>query len=406
MTTTPSPGQKAQFYLLFPQDKTEFNPELTPITFSLPAGTKFPSDLTQIMKKAQRYFTSESIVLGETLPTCEGCVCSNCPDLVSYCEGKNCIGFTSSVDGIVCDNVSCTKTNDTKYYLLPLYPTDSSLPHYNPKFKFIKVIPPTKIESNAQNLEIVKKLDPKINTFPAEFTNMPFSLVLFSVSYPSLDIFNTEEKYNEIYELCKLSSVLLDLLKEENYAKHNNLLLQQIIKNNKLPQSLLDQEFNKAKKSNELIVEDRRKIREQQLLTKLPDVVDEVLVQRMMEMKKNNMRKPNMQPNMESNMESNMQPPNAPPSVQPNMPPPNAPSGVVKEGYEGEIEIKNLVVPISKQDDTTPDTILVEEKKPWQITSIILIIVLLLCFAYYIYNNFFKSVPTKTLKQKQKSQAR
>ena len=51
--TTPHPGKKAQFYILVPQDATEFTPESTPITFSLPAGTKFPDDLSQIMKKTQ-----------------------------------------------------------------------------------------------------------------------------------------------------------------------------------------------------------------------------------------------------------------------------------------------------------------------------------------------------------------
>lgn len=385
--TTPYPGRKAQFYILVPQDTTEFTAEPTAVTFSLPAGTKFPDDLTQIMRKTQRYFTFKSIVLGETSPTCEGCVCTNCTNLVSYCEGEGCKGFVSSVDNIVCDNSSCTKTNDTKYYLLPLYPTNASLPHYNPKFKFIKVIPSTKIDMDKKNVEIAKGLG--VSTIPPELFPLP-TMVMFAVSYPSLDIFNTEDKFNELYELCKVSGVILALLKEEKYAKHNNAILEQIVKINKLPTTLLKQDIEKVAKSNSAISEDRKVMRQQQLLSKPPKQLDQKLVNRLI---------------------ASIEKQASNPSASSRKPLPLF--GFVKERYEGDIEIKDLVVPISEQDDTTPDILLTEEPKnppkpkrdPWGILGIIIPVLVVLSIAYGVYKST-RPVPKKTPQKTQQLQAR
>lgn len=338
--TTPHPGRKAQFYILVPQDTTEFTPESTPITFSLPAGTEFPDDLSQIMKKTRRYFNFKSIVLGETSPTCESCECSNCSDLVESCSQEGCKGFVSSTADIQCNEASCVKTNDTKYYLLPLYPTDTSLPHYNPKFKFVKTFPATNIASDKKNTEIAKGLYPQISTFPPEFSSLP-ATVLFSVSYPSLDIFNTQEKFNELYELCKLSGVLLSFLKEDQYAKHNNAILQQIIKHNKLPTSLLKQDIEKVSEGNRSIAPDREMLRQRQLLTKPPKELDPTLVKRLTA---------TVEREIKTQGRSSKKP----------FPFPGFQS---KENYEGEIELKELVIPVSEQDDTTPDILLTEETK-------------------------------------------
>lgn len=364
--TTPYPGKKAQFYILVPQDTSEFTPESTPITFSLPVGTKFPDDLTQIMKKTQRYFTFKSVILGETLPTCESCECYNCSDLVQTCSGEECKGFVSSLDGIQCNMASCAKTNDTKYYLLPLYPTDASLPHYNPKFKFIKVIPATKVDSDKKkNIELAKELDPKMSTFPPELSSLP-ATVLFSVSYPSMDIFNTEEKFNELYELCKMSGVLLSLLKEKQYAKHNNIILQEIIKHNKLPTSLLKQDIEKVAEGNRSVAPDRKMLRDRQLLSKPPKEMDPTLVKRVVASIKRE----------------------------------------IKENYEEEIELKDVVVPISEQDDTTPDMLLTEEqnvstdgKRKLSVGGIIAIVIACVIILVIIFGFVFSNKKTQGQEQ-------
>lgn len=397
--TTPHPGKKAQFYILVPQDTTEFTPESTPITFSLPAGTKFPDDLSQIMKKTQRYFTFKSIVLGETSPTCESCECSNCSDLVQTCQGEACKGFVSSTADIQCNTASCTKTNDTKYYLLPLYPTDSSLPHYNPKFKFVKTFPATKVDGDKKNTEIAKGLYPKISTFPPEFSSLP-AMVLFSVSYPSLDIFNTEEKFNELYELCKLSGVLLSLMKEDQYAKHNNAILQQIVKHNKLSTSLLKQDIEKVAEGNRSIAPDREMLRQRQLLTKPPKELDSTLVKRLTATVEREIKTQGRS------------------SKKPSIKPLPFPGFQSKENYEGEIELKELVIPVSEQDDTTPDILLTEEPKiPVEgkrklsageifgiVIACIIIFVIIFKFVYQFYSVSKFFIPKKkTQGQKQQS---
>lgn len=91
---------------------------------------------------------------------------------------------------------------------------------------------------------------------------------------------------------------------------------------------------------------------------------------------------------------------------------------LLKEKYEGDIELKELVVPVSEQDDTTPDIILldaIQTEEPsapskskrklsgWEIFGIVLCILFVLFLVY----SALTSKPTKTTsKPKQKSQAR
>jgi hypothetical protein len=127
----------------------QFQKGSEPVTFTLPAGTKFPTDLSIIMKKTGRFFSLEYGIEAVSLPTCEGdgCECVSCQ--TSGCMNANCINFTTSIDNIQCNNSSCARSNDVKYYMTPLYPdTSTYLSEYNPKFRFIKFIPPQKIQQS------------------------------------------------------------------------------------------------------------------------------------------------------------------------------------------------------------------------------------------------------------------
>lgn len=260
---TPLPTRNAQFYLLFQENMTNFTADFRSealITFSLSTGIKFPVTMEQlapIMEKTEQYFNWETILLGKTQPSCgASCDCSNCDDLIEYCRMEGCKGFTaSSIDRIACSKTSCLKSNVTNYYILPLFPLQDSLPHYDPKFKFIKRFPATKIE-NKQNMETVKNVyDQPDAVFPTEVE----PTVLFSVSYPSLQTFNTTEKFNEIYEKCKFSNLLFILLGEDRYVQHNDFMLQQIINSNKdLSSSLMEQDLEQVSEYNLPIKEKHR----------------------------------------------------------------------------------------------------------------------------------------------------
>lgn len=385
--TTPEPEKKAQFYFLFNEFFTTFTPDETPMTFSLPAGTKFPNDLTKIMEKTKRYFTFQSIKLGETLPTCKDCVCSNCTDLITECKEEECKGFVSSVDDILCDNPSCVKTNDTKYYIVPMWPTESSLPHYNPKFKFIKVInSTTKIEKNKQNIDIVKQSINTENETSAEelLTNIikvQYSMALFSVSYPSLETFNTKEKFNELYELCKQSNILLALLKEDRYLKHNNAMLQQIIKINQLPTSLLKQDFEKVIQENNPLKQQHKAERINQLKSSKMPKMDEKLQSRLMASKERQQLKGNKQM---STLIGSYYPTS---SITPTL----------IENYESDdIQLKDLNVPISTQEDTTPDILLTEESKlsGWIIFGICIGVLFVILCLFILYKAYYSKKTT------------
>jgi len=111
-----------------------------PVTFTLPTGKTLPTDMSIIMKKAGRFFSINDGMMGVSFPKCEGdgCECVSCES--SGC--MNCLNFTTSTDNIQCNKDSCERSNDVKYFASPLYPEkDTYLSEYNPKFKFIKIIP-------------------------------------------------------------------------------------------------------------------------------------------------------------------------------------------------------------------------------------------------------------------------
>lgn len=341
-TASPETIKNATFYILCPEDLiSEIHPESVPITFSLPAGTKFPDDLTPIMNKTKRYFKfKESLVYGRTSPTCgDDCDCTNCSSLVQECEGEECKGFVSSIEKIQCQRDGCVKSNETTYNMFPLYPINSSLPYYNPKFKFIKIFPSQTIPNTPQNISIVKELEPQVSTLPPEYNEIP-SMVLFGVSYPSLEIFDTEDKFNEILILCKTSSVLLYLLKEDQYAKHNNEILQQIIKINQLPSTLIKQDiFSIANKNFSTVNQREQEWRMQLKVKTIPpyrnlDKSYEKLVQAYFQ-KQSDYQNQSANLSFSNPLEFSVKEPTEP---------------EVKEGYD-DLPIRNLVVPISSQDD-------------------------------------------------------
>lgn len=259
---------KAQFFLVFGEEHNEFTSDISSdalVSFTLSTGTKLPSTIdgmALIMEKIERYFDWRNILLGETQPSCGDCECTNCNDLVDYCVSKNCLNYVSSIDKIECSNASCSKSNDIKYFIRPLFPLKESLPHYNPKFKFIKMFPETTFDIQVLKRALkfigIDDMPPDIDEDKPEKIN---STVMFSVSYPSLETFNTKEKFNEIYAICKWSSAILIMIGDDRYdryVQHNEIMLQEIINRNNLPSSLLAQNAEQVGRDNIPVAEKHR----------------------------------------------------------------------------------------------------------------------------------------------------
>lgn len=329
--TTYSP-KKVRFYIaLSPSIPGSLTQATEPVTFTLPAGTKFPSDLADIMKKTGRFFPiGATNIEGVSKPLCEGegCECSNlsCTSPIG-CKNTNCAGFSSSIDTITCNKNTCTRSNDMTYYMTPFYPSEETyLSQYNPKFKFIKFIPSQIITKQhyrdivykyvygkdttiQETSEPVKKqlfpfppgwaLEPGMTmppgdfipyvgtlppdeipppgwdvlpgmiippggTFPPEFLqsmpmtnineqreedpmiqNLPAEIefpqtVVFAITYPSFTDFDTDDKFLQLYEKVMLYNLGFLMIKQDQYLQHNIAVLQQIIRANKLPKTLLN----------------------------------------------------------------------------------------------------------------------------------------------------------------------
>lgn len=344
----------------------------------------------------------KSLVYGMTSPSCgDNCDCSNCSSVVEECEGDGCAGFVSSVEKIQCQRDGCVKSNETKYYMMPLYPVSSSLPYYNPKFKFIKIFSPQTIENTPENISIYKKqINPNTSTLPPEIHNLE-SMVLFGVSYPSLELFDTEDKFIELLVFCKMSSVLLSLLKQDEYVKHNNAVLQEIIKVNKLPSTLINQDIMSISDTSRDSVNKRETEWRMQMQTKVktipPNILDKSYEKRVKAhyQKQLDARNIPFDPNR-LNMSVVEPPTGFPMEVR------------VKEGYD-DIPLKKLVVPVSVQDnDTIPDSpkkLLVEtsktstatpsSKKKMSVLNIIGIIVILIIVDVVLYLVFSRKSKNK-----------
>jgi hypothetical protein len=359
------------------------------------------------MNKTKRYFKfKESLVYGKTSPTCgDDCDCSNCSSLVEECEGEGCKGFVSSVEKIQCQRDGCVKSNETTYNMFPLYPVIYSLPYYNPKFKFVKVFPSQTIPNTPQNISIAKEIDPQISTLPPEFHEIS-TMVLFGVSYPSLAFFDTEDKFNEIYILCKVSSVLLSLLKEDHYVKHNNKLLQEIIRINQLPSTLMKQDlFSIASKNFSAVRQQENDWRMQmQEKTFPPNRLDKSYEKRVQAYYQKKADAQNAPPSFSNPLEMSVV------NTGTDVPIVTEPTTIeVKEGYD-DLPIKKLVVPISSQDDVDiPDlpntssppknTSSVPNKTSssptkkmsgWKIFGILVIIFFIGRFLYFLYSFYRK----------------
>ena len=107
-------GMKPRFFVLFPTTAAFVPEENGYIYFFLPAGKSFPSDLTKVMNKAERYINFEdSEIEGVETQTCEGtnCVCSTCRSKSIVCRNESCAGFVASTNGIECSDTTCVPTN-------------------------------------------------------------------------------------------------------------------------------------------------------------------------------------------------------------------------------------------------------------------------------------------------------
>ena len=315
--------KKARFFILLDTERMIKSAE--PITFTLPAGSTLPSDLSILMKKVGRFLSlSETSVEAFSDPQCigEDCSCVICEP--SSCKGEFCKDFTTTTETIQCNNSSCSKTNDAKYFIYSFYPDPGMfLSDYNPKFKFLRYIPARKIPKNRIE-EIQKKMInektyystmvknltqdiPRNNTsppiqFPPDWTLAPGytmppgyfypflgtlspnnqppagwdilpgmvvpplsinidnqndpslshnsitipdeiyapETAVFALTYPSMTDFNTKEKFLNLYEAVMFPSIGFLMLGEDRYIQHNIAVLQQILKSNNLPKSLLN----------------------------------------------------------------------------------------------------------------------------------------------------------------------
>jgi hypothetical protein len=358
-TTTSIPrNKKARFYIMLDADASNssmFTRGEEPITFTLSAGSKFPTDLSILMNKTKRFISlTSSMIEGVSDPQCigENCECFFCvPD---GCMNKNCLEKTSTTSSayVQCNQESCARTNDMKYFVSPLYPAkELYLSEYNPKFRFLKFIPSQTIGKNQideirnqylgeeENQSDQRRAITAINnqmfetpagwslppgmtvppgdfipyvgtvppgdtpppgwrvlpgmvippggTFPPDFMSqfgeppeertgqtppplMPPGLspppqmppegetrlnlaaeensdmiqlpefVVFSITYPSMYDFNTGDKFSELYQSLLPFNLGFLYFKEDKFLQHNIAVLQQILRVNKLPKTLLD----------------------------------------------------------------------------------------------------------------------------------------------------------------------
>lgn len=380
MTTTLSPNDIVQFYMIFPEN-SPFNREELPITFTLPSGKAFPSDLSGIMNKTKRFFSfDQSEVKGVSNPECQGtdCICQNCPSSTVLCTGIECKDYsnTLSTTGITCNKSTCTTVNEIKYSMYPLYPVDMTLSQYSPKFKFIKSISSSLLSLSElqKNVDLVKKLFVDETTIPPlENLQLP-NFVMFSVVYP-IDVFNTQAKYTELFDIISYTNIFTTLLKEERFFQHNIASLQKVVKKNNLQRDTLSnmkqgkQEFKKEdKKEGGVVSTDKPKPIQKVIPLKKP----EISTPKPLFLQQNI---PSIRP-----LSQQIFPSNPPTSTKP-----------IMEKYEGEIALNNLVVPITKRDDTSlsadtlltpePDEIFIERPTP---KINLLRIFLIICFTIVI----------------------
>ena len=262
--TTEIPDQKARFYMAFNVGPDTQKFKDGHISFRVPAGEKFPTDIIGLMKKTSRLLSfEESDILGIANPKCEGsdCSCNNCAsselldcetfacpvgeNLKIVCRNKDCINYVASTEGIECNNPSCSVRNDVTYYMSPIYPPQYTfLPEFNPQFKFIDYIESVSVTKQMilDNKSSFEEMLPPGETLPPLDENFePFNLsglVIFSVVYPSVKDFHTPEIFRKLQETLQ-GSPFFKIIKQEKYLDHNIATLQEIIRINQLPKTLM-----------------------------------------------------------------------------------------------------------------------------------------------------------------------
>lgn len=217
--STPPPD-RIKFYVCLPTAFLETR-ENSYISFDLPAGTPFPSNLLPLMRKTNRALAWEgSFITGVAKPACEGadCACTNCPTPTMICQGEGCKGYQSSTDNLTCNQSTCNLTNNVTYSMKPLYPPGSLLlSEYDPKIRFIKYIP---------------SMDSGSTTMPPSTLPPSVDFAIFSITYPSFRIFNTPERIAKLYETVMQTQIMFQAVREMEYANHNLGVLQKIAKRN------------------------------------------------------------------------------------------------------------------------------------------------------------------------------
>lgn len=256
MSTTPSPKEYASFFMMFPEN-APMNRETEPLSFTLPEGKTFPTDLVGIINKTKRFLTfDQSEVKGSTTPQCDGtnCQCQDCPSSELVCVGIECVGQRASdpTTNITCNGSGCTASNDITYSMYPLYPVDMCLSQYNPKFKFMRYISSEKVDTKNKE-STIKKLFKEGETIPPlDLLQLP-NLVLFRVSYP-ISVFTTQDKFAELYEIITYTNNFIILFNEEKLIQHNIATLQKVIKKNQLQKINVQNIKQGAKINSEKVV--------------------------------------------------------------------------------------------------------------------------------------------------------
>lgn len=226
-TTTFFPDDKTRFYLCLPCSILEQRSD-SKITFSLPAGKAFPTDLRPLMMKTKRVLTFEdSSIVGVDNPACSGtdCYCQNCAEPTTVCEGIGCKGYTSSTDSITCTGTSCTPTNNVSYTMWPLYPPSTSfVSEQKPKIGFIRY------ESSR----------PSSSTPPPPISSMPpmGDYAIFSITYPDPNAFSTTETFSTLFDVVMANIGNFQRVKNgQQFVQHNMGILQRLQRRFKLDTS-------------------------------------------------------------------------------------------------------------------------------------------------------------------------
>jgi hypothetical protein len=108
------------------------------------------------------------------------------------------------------------------------------------------IIPPSEIPNNMRAPPTMGP--PKVKEEPSDIQLPEF--VVFSITYPSISDFDTNDKFLKLYQSIIPFNLGFLFFKEERFLQHNIAVLQQILRVNKLPKTLLDPKKINMKQQN------------------------------------------------------------------------------------------------------------------------------------------------------------